>query len=46
MSAPSTGGASRDGYGASLLNLEEAPRVVVIEADLRKSTKACRFREL
>ena len=34
MSAPSTGGASRDGYGAALLNLADDPRVVVIEADL------------
>ena len=46
MSAPSTGGASRDGYGAALLNLADDPRVVVIEADLGKSTKSCLFREL
>ncbi len=46
MSGPSTGGASRDGYGAALLNLAEDPRVVVIEADLGKSTKSCLFREI
>ena len=46
MSAPSAGGASRDGYGAALLNLAEDSRVVVIEADLGKSTKSCLFREL
>jgi len=46
MSGPSTGGASRDGYGAALLNLADDPRVVVIEADLGKSTKSCLFREI
>lgn len=45
MSAPSTGGASRDGYGSALLRLAEDPRVVVLEADLGKSTKSCLFRE-
>jgi len=44
MSAPSTGGASRDGYGAALLELANDPRVVVLEADLGKSTKSCLFR--
>ena len=44
MSAPSTGGASRDGYGSALLKLAEDPRVVVLEADLGKSTKSCLFR--
>ena len=44
MSAPSTGGASRDGYGSGLLRIAEDPRVVVIEADLGKSTKSCHFR--
>ena len=46
MSAPSTGGASRDGYGKGLLRIAEDPRVVVIEADLGKSTKSCHFRDL
>ena len=46
MSAPSTGGASRDGYGSALLRLSRDPRVVVLEADLGKSTKSCHFREL
>ena len=45
MSAPSSGGASRDGYGQALLNIANDPRVVVIEADLGKSTKSCLFRE-
>ena len=44
MSAPSTGGASRDGYGSALLRLSADPRVVVLEADLGKSTKSCLFR--
>ena len=34
MSAPSSGGASRDGYGKGLLRLASDPRVVVLEADL------------
>ena len=45
MSAPSAGGASRDGYGSALLRLANDPRVVVLEADLGKSTKSCLFRE-
>lgn len=44
MSAPSAGGASRDGYGSALLKLSSDPRVVVLEADLGKSTKSCLFR--
>ena len=44
MSAPSSRGASRDGYGRALLRLSEDPRVVVLEADLGKSTKSCHFR--
>ena len=44
MSAPSSGGASRDGYGNGLLRLASDPRVVVLEADLGKSTKSCHFR--
>ena len=44
MSAPSTGGAYRDGYGSGLLRIADDPRVVVIEADLGKSTKSCHFR--
>ena len=45
MSSPTVGGASRDGYGKALLRLSEDPRVVVLEADLGKSTKSCHFRE-
>ena len=45
MSTPSIGGASRDGYGKALLRLSDDPRVVVLEADLGKSTKSCHFRE-
>ncbi|HIE63929.1 MAG: transketolase [Methanobacteriota archaeon] len=44
MSGPSTGGASRDGYGNALLRLADDKRVVVLEADLGKSTKSCLFR--
>ena len=44
MSAPSGGGASRDGYGAALLEMLEDDNVVVLEADLGKSTKSCLFR--
>ena len=44
MTAPSSGGASRDGYGEGLLRLAEDSRVVVLEADLGKSTKSCHFR--
>ena len=46
MSAPSMGGASRDGYGSALLRLSGDPRVVVLEADLGKSTKSCLFLSL
>ncbi len=45
MSAPSAGGASRDGYGKGLLILADDPRVVALEADLGKSTKSCHFRD-
>ena len=45
MSTPSSEGASRDGYGKGLLRLSDDPRVVVLEADLGKSTKSCHFRE-
>ncbi|HIG34312.1 MAG TPA: transketolase family protein [Candidatus Poseidoniales archaeon] len=45
MSEPSDEGASRDGYGKALLRLADDPRVVVLEADLGKSTKSCHFRE-
>ena len=44
MSASSFGGASRDGYGKGLLRLADDPRVVVLDADLGKSTKSCHFR--
>ena len=44
MSAPSGGGASRDGYGAALLEMTNDDNVVVLEADLGKSTKSCLFR--
>ncbi len=44
MSAPSGGGASRDGYGSALLKLASNPNIVVLEADLGKSTKSCHFR--
>ena len=44
MSAPSGGGASRDGYGAALLEMLDDDKVVVLEADLGKSTKSCIFR--
>ena len=44
MSAPSGGGASRDGYGAALLEMLDDDQVVVLEADLGKSTKSCLFR--
>ena len=44
MSAPSEGGASIDGYGSALLKFADDPRVVVLEADLGKSTKSCLFR--
>ena len=44
MSGFPSKGASRDGYGRALLRLSEDPRVVVLEADLGKSTKSCHFR--
>jgi transketolase len=44
MSSPSIYGASRDGYGNALLRLAANPDVVVLEADLGKSTKSCHFR--
>ena len=44
MSAPSESGASRDGYGRALLRLADNPNIVVLEADLGKSTKSCHFR--
>ena len=37
-------GASRDGYGDALLDMASDKRVVVLEADLGKSTKSCHFR--
>jgi len=45
MSGSSGEGASRDGYGNALLRLADDPRVVVLEADLGKSTKSCYFRD-
>ncbi|MBT4059441.1 MAG: transketolase family protein [Euryarchaeota archaeon] len=39
-------GASRDGYGAALLKLASDPTVVVVEADLGKSTKSQNFRKV
>ena len=37
--------APRDGYGNALLKLSENQKVVVLEADLGKSTKSCWFRK-
>ena len=37
--------ATRDGYGQALLELAENPKVVVLEADLGKSTKSLHFRK-
>ena len=37
--------ASRDGYGHALISMSEDLSVVVLEADLGKSTKSCWFRE-
>lgn len=37
--------ATRDGYGAALLELADNPKVVVLEADLGKSTKSLHFRK-
>ena len=45
MSAASSGGASRDGYGSALLEMVDDDNVVVLEADLGKSTKSCLFRQ-
>ena len=45
MSAASSGGASRDGYGKGLLRISDDKRVVILEADLGKSTKSCYFRD-
>ena len=44
MTGISEPGASRDGYGDALLDLSSDERVVVLEADLGKSTKSCHFR--
>ena len=41
MSAPSAGGASRDGYGAALLEMIDDDNVVVLEADLGNDTAIC-----
>ena len=38
-------GATRDGYGDALLELASNPNVVVLEADLGKSTKSLHFRK-
>ena len=45
MSVPSSGGASRDGYGKALLRLSNDPRVVESEAHSGKTTKSCHFPE-
>ena len=37
--------ATRDGYGKALLDLADNPKVVVLEADLGKSTKSLHFRK-
>ena len=37
--------ATRDGYGDALLALSDNPKVVVLEADLGKSTKSLHFRK-
>jgi len=37
--------ATRDGYGQALLDLAANPKVVVLEADLGKSTKSLHFRK-
>ena len=44
MTGHSEPGASRDGYGDALLDIASDERVVVLEADLGKSTKSCHFR--
>lgn len=38
--------ASRDGYGSALVKLSTDPEVIVVEADLGKSTKSQNFRKL
>ncbi len=38
--------ASRDGYGSALVKLASDPEVIVVEADLGKSTKSQNFRKL
>jgi transketolase len=38
-------GATRDGYGDALLAIAANPKVVVLEADLGKSTKSLHFRK-
>ena len=40
-----TNAASRDGYGSALIKLASDPKVVVVEADLGKSTKSQLFRK-
>ena len=40
-----TNAASRDGYGSALIKLASDPKVVVVEADLGKSTKSQLFRQ-
>ncbi|MBJ99946.1 MAG: transketolase [Euryarchaeota archaeon] len=37
--------ASRDGYGNALISMSGDPKLVVLEADLGKSTKSCWFRD-
>ena len=37
--------ATRDGYGQALLDLANNEKVVVLEADLGKSTKSLHFRK-
>jgi transketolase len=38
--------ASRDGYGSALVKLATDPQVIVVEADLGKSTKSQNFRKI
>ena len=38
--------ASRDGYGEALLRMQDEERVIVLEADLGKSTKSQNFRKV
>ena len=38
--------ASRDGYGSALVKLASNPEIIVVEADLGKSTKSQNFRKL